>query len=66
MNRETIEAILDKDPKDGFDMLFEDLCRRLRQQGVSEYSIEGIQIVMMLAFQLGEAHASRAREGRTQ
>jgi hypothetical protein len=35
-------------------------CDDMRERGVSEDAIEGMQIALMLAFRLGEAHARKA------
>jgi hypothetical protein len=50
------------DPQRAFDLLFDDLCRRLREQGVADYSIEGVQIALMIAYRLGERAFEKAKQ----
>ena len=52
LSRLNAETILD--PKNAFDALFEDLSQQMRDRGVNENAIEGMQIGLMLAFRLGE------------
>jgi hypothetical protein len=53
------ERLGEADLKAAFDLLFEDLCQRLRERDVSEDAIEGVQITLMIAFRLGEKHARK-------
>ena len=49
-----LKTLLEGDPQAGFEHLLADLCERLRQQGVTSFSIEGVRIAMNFAFSLGE------------
>ena len=47
------------DPQRAFNSLFDDMSGRMRDRGVSEDAIKGMQIALMLAFRLGEAHVRK-------
>lgn len=48
------ETILTGDPEQGLRTIMQDLERRLTQQGVKPNSLEGIRIVVQIAYRLGE------------
>jgi hypothetical protein len=49
-----LTAIEDGDPEKGFQLILQDLEKRLLRQGVKSHSLLGIRIAMQISFRLGE------------
>jgi hypothetical protein len=48
------DAVIHGDPERALRIIMDDLCKRLRSQGVKDHSIEGVKIAMGIAYRVGE------------
>ena len=53
-----MKQFVEDDPEESLQAITRDLVGRLRIQGVRTHSIEGIEIVLKIAFALGEKNAA--------